>query len=73
MQVELVRRVYGVAAAVSAEPPEATWLGGIITSSRFTEGAEQLRNSVRARSILQSEEWLRKQLSRYIPHEPTAT
>ena len=41
VQVELVRHVYGVAAAVQHERPERKWHGGIVTSSRFTSGAEE--------------------------------
>ena len=47
VQVELVRRVYGVASAVQQERPNKQWHGGIITSSRSTSGAREFRHSAR--------------------------
>lgn len=67
VQVELVRHVYGVAAAVQHERPERKWHGGIVTSSRFTSGAEEFRRSARVRPLLKDGEWLREVLGRYVP------
>jgi hypothetical protein len=67
VQVELVRNVYGVAAAVQQERPDREWHGGIITSSRFTSGANEFRHSARIRPLLKDGEWLRKTLESYIP------
>ncbi len=67
VQVELVRHVYGVASAVQQERPDKQWHGGIITSSRFTSGANEFRRSVRVRPLLKDGEWLRQTLERYTP------
>jgi CheY-like chemotaxis protein len=67
VQVELVRHVYGVAAAVQQERPERQWHGGIITSSRFTSGAQEFRRSARVRPLLRDGEWLRDVLGKYVP------
>ncbi len=67
VQVELVRHVYGVAAAVQQERPEQRWHGGIITSSRFTSGAKEFQRSARVRPLLKDGEWLKELLGRYVP------
>jgi CheY-like chemotaxis protein len=65
--VELVRAVYGVVDKVRDERPDRDWHGGIITTSRFTAGAEAFRDSSRVRPLLQSGEWLRASLGKHIP------
>lgn len=67
VQVELVRHVYGVAAAVQQERPGEQWQGGIITSSRFTSGAKEFQRSARIRPLLKDGEWLKDVLGRYKP------
>jgi restriction endonuclease Mrr len=63
--VELVRAVYGVAAATSASKPGRILHGGIITSSKFTKDAELFKQTVRPRPLLYDGEWLRNQLREF--------
>lgn len=72
IQVELVRHVWGVAKAVEPDAFPTKKLGpivrgGIITSSRFSRGAEQFRRSVRERPLLRDGDWLQTVLGRYVP------
>jgi CheY-like chemotaxis protein len=67
VSVELVRHVYGVASAVQEYSADRIIRGGIITSSRFTSGAQEFRNSVRARPLLKDGEWLQTELRKYVP------
>jgi HJR/Mrr/RecB family endonuclease len=71
IQVELVRHVWGVAEAAKqggflANAPSEIVRGGIITSSRFSRGAEQFRRSVRERPLLRDGDWLQTILGRYV-------
>lgn len=68
--VELVRRVYGVAESVAATRAERIVHGGIITSSRFTADAEVYRDSLRRRPLLCEGQWLKSELSKYVPRLP---
>ncbi|MEQ1949111.1 MAG: restriction endonuclease [Bryobacteraceae bacterium] len=65
--VELVRQVYGVACAAGPRQQGRGTHGGIITSSRFTLGAQEFRRSVRTRPLLRDGEWLAESLRKYAP------
>jgi len=67
VQVELVRHVFGVAEAVQQGRSDWQWHGGIITSSRFTSGAEEFQQSVRRRPLLRDGKWLTEVLGAYLP------
>jgi len=72
VQVELVRHVWGVAMAAqpgmcAAHESDRQVRGGIITSSRFSRGAEQFRRSVQERPLLRDGAWLQNILGRYVP------
>jgi CheY-like chemotaxis protein len=67
VKVELVRHIYGVASAMQEYSVNKIIRGGIITSSRFTSGAQEFRNSVRVRPLLKDGEWLQNELRKYAP------
>lgn len=75
--VELVRSVYGVAAAIAPERPGRIIHGGIITSSKFTREAEIFKQTARPRPLLCDGDWLKTQLREHAPRirrqEPTVT
>jgi CheY-like chemotaxis protein len=66
VSVEVVRRIYGVAEAVSKNQP-GIFHGGIVTSSYFTSEAKVWRDQCQPRPLLLDGEWLRKELEKYSP------